>query len=706
MALNKDALGKKIGPIRKDYTWKDVVLYALGVGAGFNELDYVYEKDLKVIPTFSIAAVFDFLTHVGVESGLNLAGLLHGEQDLIFHRPLPTSGSLVTEGVVKEYFDMGDRGALVVGEGVTRDANGKKLFTNIITLVARLDGNFGGEPPKKEPVEFPDRAPDFELDDQPSENQPLIYRLSGDVFQLHVDPEFAKMAGFEKPIMHGLCTHGYACRHLISSLCPGQPELVRRMKVRFSRPLYPGDPIKTQIWKLADGKAVFKVINPKTGETIIDNGVFEYGEVVSETIRFDGRVAIVTGAGGGLGRAYALELARRGAKVVVNDLGGARDGTGADATPAQKVVDEIKAAGGEAVANYDNVATPEGGEAIVKTAIDNYGKVDILINNAGILRDKSFMKMDPENWQAVLDVHLHGAYYVTRPAFANMRENGYGRIIMTTSAAGLYGNFGQTNYSAAKMGLVGFMNTLKLEGAKYNIKVNTIAPLAASRLTEDVFPPDLLEKTDPSYVVPIVLYMCSEGFEETGKIYNAGMGCYNRAAVLTSKGAVLGSEERYPTADDIAANFAKISDLSGAKEYFQLNDQVMDVILAHQAPPQAEGGGSGGQAEAAPSGYTSPEQVMAEMESRFIPEAAQGVNVTFQYNIGDKKWHAVIADGTCSLKEGAAESPTTTLIMSEPDFLAMSNKEINPMQAYTGGKLKIEGDIMKSQLLEKIFKQD
>jgi len=196
-------------------------------------------------------------------------------------------------------------------------------------------------------------------------------------------------------------------------------------------------------------------------------------------IDFKGKVAIVTGAGAGLGKTYAIELAKRGCKVVVNDLGGARDGSGASHGPAQDVVDEIKKAGGEAAPNYDNVATIEGGQGIVKTAVDAFGKVDIVINNAGILRDKSFLKMDPENWNAVLAVHLGGAYNVTRPAFVKMKDQGYGRIVMTTSAAGLYGNFGQTNYSAAKLGLVGFMNTLKLEGAKYNIKANTVAPLAA-----------------------------------------------------------------------------------------------------------------------------------------------------------------------------------------------------------------------------------
>ena len=209
------------------------------------------------------------------------------------------------------------------------------------------------------------------------------------------------------------------------------------------------------------------------------------------TIDFTGRVAIVTGAGAGLGRCHALELAKRGAKVVVNDLGGTRDGTGSDDSAANKVVEEIKAAGGEAVPNYDNVATVAGGENIVKTSIDAYGKVDILINNAGILRDKSFVKMEEENWDGVMAVHLKGAYCVTKPAFINMRENGFGRIVMTTSGAGLFGNFGQSNYAAAKMGLIGLTNVLKLEGGKYNVKTNVLVPVAASRLTEDVLPPEI-----------------------------------------------------------------------------------------------------------------------------------------------------------------------------------------------------------------------
>ncbi len=265
-------------------------------------------------------------------------------------------------------------------------------------------------------------------------------------------------------------------------------------------------------------------------------------------LRFDKRVAIVTGAGAGLGRAYALELAGRGAGVVVNDFGGARDGSGkGSAGPADEVVAEINRRGGNAVANYDNVASPQGGERIVRAAQDAFGRVDILINNAGILRDKSFSKMAPDNWSAVLDVHLNGAYNVTRPAMAIMKANNYGRIVMTSSAAGLYGNFGQANDSAAKMALIGLMNTLKLEGHNYNIRVNTVAPVAASRLTEDVMAPDISEKSKPEFVVPMVMYLCSQDCQETGAIFNSGMGYFSRAAICTGPSTKLGTPDNPPT---------------------------------------------------------------------------------------------------------------------------------------------------------------
>jgi NAD(P)-dependent dehydrogenase (short-subunit alcohol dehydrogenase family) len=287
-------------------------------------------------------------------------------------------------------------------------------------------------------------------------------------------------------------------------------------------------------------------------------------------IDFTGRVAIVTGAGAGLGRQYALELAKRGAKVVVNDLGGSRDGVGSSDAAANKVVEEIKASGGQAVPNYDNVATAQGGENIVKTAISAFGKVDILVNNAGILRDKTFNKMEEENWDTVMGVHLRGAFCVTKPAFNNMRENGYGRIVMTTSGAGLFGNFGQSNYASAKMGLIGLTNVLKLEGAKYNIKVNVIVPVAASRLTEDVLPPQFFEKMKPDFISPAVLYMCSELCQDSGMFINATLGYFSRTAVMTGPGVIISDGTKIPTPEEVMENWDKIKSLENPKYFDQL----------------------------------------------------------------------------------------------------------------------------------------
>jgi len=289
---------------------------------------------------------------------------------MAFHQMLETM--IGKSGKIIHYYDKGkDKGALVIGESETRHSNGKKLFTSIITIFSRLDGGFGGQNAPKQEFVFPDRDPNFVVPAQPSENQPLIYRLSGDIFDLHVNPEFARMSGFEKPIMHGLCTHGYDCRALIASLIPGEPEKARRMDCRFSKTLYPGTPINTLIWKIADGKALWRTVDAISGAIIMDNGVFEYGDIPQEKIDFTGRVAIVTGAG--LGRVYALDLAKRGAKVVVNALCGSRDGSGAGSvSAADTVVAEIRQSGGQAVANYDSVATPEGGQAIVQTAIDAF----------------------------------------------------------------------------------------------------------------------------------------------------------------------------------------------------------------------------------------------------------------------------------------------------------------------------------------------
>jgi NAD(P)-dependent dehydrogenase (short-subunit alcohol dehydrogenase family) len=285
---------------------------------------------------------------------------------------------------------------------------------------------------------------------------------------------------------------------------------------------------------------------------------------------FDGKVAIITGAGGGLGRSHALELARRGALIVANDLGGSVDGTGSGTTAAQAVVDEIAAAGGEAVANYDSVATPQGGRSIVQTAIDSWGRVDIIINNAGILRDASFKNMDPDKVNAVLDVHLRGAFNVTQPAWEHMRNQNYGRIVNTSSGAGVFGNFGQANYGAAKMGLVGLTRVLAVEGAKNNIKVNAIAPVAKTRMTEELFG-EAMDKLSPELITPIVTYLTHEDCPVSGEVYSVGGGRVARVFVGVTPGFV----DPELSAESVRDHFAEIRDEAGYEVPANLNEEMM-----------------------------------------------------------------------------------------------------------------------------------
>jgi NAD(P)-dependent dehydrogenase (short-subunit alcohol dehydrogenase family) len=299
------------------------------------------------------------------------------------------------------------------------------------------------------------------------------------------------------------------------------------------------------------------------------------------SIRFDGKVAIVTGAGGGLGRTHALDLARRGAKVVVNDLGGAVDGTGGNSKAAEGVVAEIKAAGGTAIANGASVADDDGVAHLVKQAMDAFGRVDILVANAGILRDKTFAKMEIKDFDAVMAVHLMGTVKPAKALWQIMRDQQYGRIVVTTSSTGLYGNFGQTNYGAAKMSLIGFMNSLKLEGAKDNIKVNAICPVAGTRMTENLMPPNVLEMLKPDYVTPAVVYLVSDE-APTGVILTAAAGVFAAAQLVETDGVNLGHAA---TADDVAANIAKITDFSTAKHYTQGAEQSQKFFARVQEKP-------------------------------------------------------------------------------------------------------------------------
>ena len=293
------------------------------------------------------------------------------------------------------------------------------------------------------------------------------------------------------------------------------------------------------------------------------------------TIRFDGRVAIVTGAGNGLGRTHALELARRGAKVVVNDFGGSRDGKGGSSEAALKVVEEIRAAGGTAIANGANVTDFEQVLAMAEQAKAAFGRVDVLINNAGILRDKTFSKMEMADFRAVVDVHLMGSVHCTKAVWELMREQNYGRILMTTSASGLFGNFGQSNYGAAKVALVGLMHMLTIEGRKNNIRVNTFAPIGATRMTEDVMPPEMFAALKPEAVTPAALFLVSE--DAPSKVtMSAGGGAYSTARIVDTAPVFF----EQPTPEALAEHFAQIADWESSRYYEDSNQQVAALMQA------------------------------------------------------------------------------------------------------------------------------
>jgi 3-hydroxyacyl-CoA dehydrogenase/3a,7a,12a-trihydroxy-5b-cholest-24-enoyl-CoA hydratase len=295
---------------------------------------------------------------------------------------------------------------------------------------------------------------------------------------------------------------------------------------------------------------------------------------MSKEMRFDDRVVVITGAGAGLGRSHALDFASRGAKVVVNDLGGGGHGEGKSSEAADKVVEEIIEAGGEAVANYDSV---EDGAAIIRTALDNFDRVDVLVNNAGILRDASFAKMTDEDWNLIYRVHVLGAYKVTKAAWPIMLEQGYGRIVNTASAAGIYGNFGQANYSFAKRGLIGFTNTLAIEGARKGIKANVIAPVAGSRLTESILPKEVIEALKPEYVTPLVIRLCAQDSEETGQLFEVGAGWISKLRWERSKGVCFPPNEGL-SAEQVSAAWDQIGDFTDAEHPESIQDTFGPVF--------------------------------------------------------------------------------------------------------------------------------
>lgn len=281
---------------------------------------------------------------------------------------------------------------------------------------------------------------------------------------------------------------------------------------------------------------------------------------MSDAIRFEDQVVIVTGAGGGLGRAHALLFARHGARVVVNDLGGSTHGEGANASAADRVVEEIRAFGGTAVANHDSVTD---GDKIVQTALDHFGRIDVLVNNAGILRDKSFHKMEDADWDLVYKVHVEGAYKTTHAAWPHLREQNYGRVIFTSSTSGIYGNFGQSNYGMAKLGLYGLTRTLAIEGRKNNILVNAIAPTGATRMTEGLIPPQVFEQLKPELVSPLVVYLGSHNCQDTGGLFEVGGGWVGKVRWERSLGVGFDPKAGF-SPDDVAAQWQRICDFQGA----------------------------------------------------------------------------------------------------------------------------------------------
>jgi NAD(P)-dependent dehydrogenase (short-subunit alcohol dehydrogenase family) len=303
-------------------------------------------------------------------------------------------------------------------------------------------------------------------------------------------------------------------------------------------------------------------------------------------IRFDGRVAIVTGAGGGLGRAHALELARRGAKVVINDLGGSRDGTGGNSAAAEAVVKEIEAFGGEAIANGSSVSDEAGVQKMIDDTMAKWGRIDIIIANAGILRDRSFSKMSTEDIDLVLAVHLRGTFLPVKAAWDIMKAQNYGRIVVTTSSTGLYGNFGQANYGAAKLGVVGMMNTLKIEGAKNDIKINTVCPIAATRMTEDIMNEQMLSALKPEYVTPGVINLVKED-APTGMILSAGAGAFSMARIVETAGVFVGAGDAL-TAEAVAAKWDQITDVGTTRPAFKSGGEHGQNIFAAVAAATAK----------------------------------------------------------------------------------------------------------------------
>lgn len=431
-------------------------------------------------------------------------------------------------------------------------------------------------------------------------------------------------------------------------------------------------------------------------------------------MRFDNKVAIVTGAGNGLGRVYALLLASRGAKVVVNDLGGSVSGVEQKDTrrPADVVVDEIKKAGGQAVANYDSV---EFGEKIVKTAVDAFGTVDIVVNNAGILRDASFMKMSELDWDLIMKVHLKGAFSVTKAAWNIMRDKSYGRIINTGSSSGIYGSFGQVNYATAKLGLWGFTQSLAKEGEKRNIKVNCIAPLAGTRMTETVMPKEVTNALKPDFVAPFVAFLCHESCPDSGALYEVGAGYIAKQRWQRTAGVQYDVDNL--TIESVKEQWAQVNDFSQGATNPESNQEMMAVVmnnienkskLPKAAPKAAAPVKVAAAAVATPSATGLKSENIFGMMATYLNQGLgkqliPKVDAVFGFEILAKKGAKPSLVYTIDLKNGqgktvrgAPANADATFTMTDDDFESVCMAKLNPQIAFMQGKMKIKGNMSKA----------
>eukprot|EP01125_Pyxidicula_operculata_P001197 TRINITY_DN11135_c0_g1_i1.p1 TRINITY_DN11135_c0_g1~~TRINITY_DN11135_c0_g1_i1.p1 ORF type:complete len:428 (-),score=120.56 TRINITY_DN11135_c0_g1_i1:56-1339(-) len=421
------------------------------------------------------------------------------------------------------------------------------------------------------------------------------------------------------------------------------------------------------------------------------------------SINFNNRVAVITGAGNGLGKVYALMYAARGAKVVVNDLGGGVKGDGSGSTrAADLVVEEIRKAGGVAVANYDSV---EFGDKIIKTAIDNFGRVDIVVNNAGILRDVSFAKMTDNDWDLIHKIHLRGSYSVTKAAWPYMRDQNYGRVIFVSSAAGIYGNIGQANYSAAKLGLHGLSQTLAIEGKSKNIFVNTIAPVAGSRMTETVLPPNILAALKPEFVAPLVAFLTSEQSQETGGLYEVGAGFVSKLRWERTLGVNFPLDQVL-TPEQIRDNFSKISDFTGAIHPSSIAEAT-GSIFANLSNVSAKPA-----APAAPASADSPvAKVFSDLAARIKadgPNLVKQIKGVYIFVVAKDTYVIDLLNGAGSVSTGAPAKAipgsVKIIVPNTDDFVSLMTGKLDATAAWGQGKIKLEGNMALAMKLQTLVK--